>query len=139
MSDYQLIEKPPELADFIRFREIVGWGNADLKTTQISIQNTLYWVQVIKEDEMIACGRIIGDGGGIYYYIQDVIVHPDHRGKSLGDKMMQAIMIYIRKNAAKGAFIGLMAAKGVDDFYLKYGFKKRPSSQYGSGMCLSIR
>ena len=32
----------------------------------------------------------------------------------------------------------LMAAKGADDFYLKYGFSRRPSERFGAGMCLFI-
>jgi hypothetical protein len=44
---------------------------------------------------------------------------------------MDAIMEYLAAHAPDGAFIGLMAAKGVSKFYERYGFKKRPSEAPG--------
>jgi len=75
-------------------------------------------------------GRVIGDGG-IYYYIQDVFVHPNHQNKGNGKKIMDAIMNYFSAAIAPGTFIGLMAAKGAAGFYKKYGFECRDSDRPG--------
>lgn len=74
-------------------------------------------------------GRVIGDG--LYYYIQDLIVHPAHQSKGIGRKTMGMLMQYINSTAPKGSFIGLMAAKGLEKFYLEFGFQKRPDDAPG--------
>lgn len=139
MNDFYLVEIAPSIENFMTFRKSVGWQNADFRTTRISIENTLYWISLLKSKKTVGCGRIIGDGGGIYYYIQDVIVLQEYQKLGLGHKIMEKIMAYIQTNAKPGAFIALMAAKGVDDFYARYGFEKRPSEKYGSGIGFFIK
>ena len=79
--------------------------------------------------------RIIGDQG-MYFYIQDVIVLPKYQKQNVGFELMKKIMTYIEKNKKENMFIGLMAAKGKEGFYKKFGFVERPSEKYGPGMCL---
>ena len=83
------------------------------------LHNSLFSVYVIFENEVVGCGRVIGDGG-IYFYIQDVIVLPEFQGKGIGKRIMNAIMDYLKTYAPSGAFVYLMAAKGVSRFYERY-------------------
>ena len=39
-------------------------------------------VVVTMAGQLIAAGRVIGDGG-VYFYVQDVIVVPEHQRRSL--------------------------------------------------------
>ncbi len=73
----------------------------------------------------------MGDGG-IYFYIQDVIVLPEFQGQGVGKRIMDSLMEYLEENANSRAFIGLMAAKGTAGFYMRFGFNERPSE--GPGM-----
>jgi hypothetical protein len=43
----------------------------------------------------------------------------------LGKSLMKKLMDYIKTNAKSGAFIGLMAAKGLERYYEPFGFKAR--------------
>jgi ribosomal protein S18 acetylase RimI-like enzyme len=88
------------------------------------------------KNKVVGCGRVIGDGG-IYFYIQDIIVLPEFQGKGIGRRIMDAVMEYLKAHARDGAFVGLMAAKGVSKFYERYGFKERPSD--APGMFLVMR
>ncbi len=56
-------------------------------------------------------GRVVGDGA-VYFYIQDIVVHPEHQGKGIGENIMSALMTYLQENAPDKAFIGLFASKG---------------------------
>ncbi|AHV96695.1 N-acetyltransferase GCN5 [Paenibacillus sabinae T27] len=47
---------------------------------------------------------------------------------------MERIMDYIGKNACQSAVVGLMSTKGLEHFYERYGFWKRPTEQFGNGM-----
>jgi GNAT superfamily N-acetyltransferase len=125
-----LVERNPTLEEYRRLRRAVGWLDVETEAIEIGLQNSLFSVCVISENRVIGCGRVIGDSG-IYFYIQDIIVLPEFQGKGIGRRIMHAIMEYLRAHARDGAFVGLMAAKGVSKFYEQHGFKKRPPDAPG--------
>lgn len=43
-------------------------------------------------------------------------------------------MNYIAENACDGAVVGLMSAKGKEEFYERFGFWKRPNENFGHSM-----
>lgn len=129
-EEYILVERSPTIEEYQKLREAVEWGNVDPEATEIGLQNSLFSVCVIFKNEVIGCGRVIGDGG-IYFYIQDIIVLPEFQGKGIGKRIMNAVMNYLKEHAHLNAFIGLMAAKGVSKFYEKYGFTERPPDRPG--------
>ncbi len=67
-------------------------------------------------------GRIVGDGA-IYFYIQDVLVHPSYRGMGIGKEIMNRLVEYLKENAPNMAFVGLFISKDKVNFYGKYDFK----------------
>ncbi len=127
---YVLVERNPTLEEYQRLRGAVGWGDVETGAIEIGLRNSLFSVCAVLEDEVIGCGRVIGDSG-IYFYVQDIIVLPEFQGKRIGRRIMDAIMEYLKAHARNGAFVGLMAAKGVSKFYERYGFKERPSDAPG--------
>lgn len=135
MNDYSIVERPPTVKEYQALRVAVGWGEADEIAIGKSIDNSLYWVSLRKQEAVIGCGRVVGDGG-LCFYLQDLIVLPAYRGQGLGHRLMEKLMEYVQANARQGGFVGLMAAKGVEEFYVKYGFMKRPTPKYGPGMIL---
>ena len=135
MNDYVLTEQPSSVEEYQVLRIAVGWGEADVVAMRKSIQNSLYWVCLLNNNNAIGCGRVVGDGG-LCFYIQDIIVLPEYQGQGLGRLIMDKIMEYVRVNAHCGGFVGFMAAKGTAGFYTKYGFIERPTSDNGPGMIL---
>jgi len=85
------------------------------------------------DKDMVGMARVIGDAGMVFY-IQDVIVLPDYQGQGIGTQLMAAVMVFIRSHAHHNTIIGLMAAKGKEAFYEKYGFFTRPTEIHGAGM-----
>jgi GNAT superfamily N-acetyltransferase len=129
-EEYVLVERNPTLEEYRRLRRAVGWTEVETDAIEAGLRNSLFSVCLVSENEVIGCGRVIGDGG-VYFYVQDVIVLPEFQGKGVGRRIMDAIMEYLRTHAPNGAFVGLMAAKGVSKFYELYGFKERPSDAPG--------
>jgi hypothetical protein len=51
--------------------------------------------------------------------------------KGLGKRIMQPILTYLEEHARPGAFVGLMAASGVAEFYTQFGFAVGPPERPG--------
>ena len=91
-----------------------------------SLKNDLYDVVAIDGNKLVGMGRIVGDGA-IYWYLQDIVVIPEYQGKGIGRIIVKKLMDYIYNNSLSDTktTIGLMAAKGKEEFYKKFGFIER--------------
>lgn len=139
MSASQIVlkEEPPSAIDFSLLRSSVGWTSPEMPIVQQSIDSSLFWVSIFLSNRLIACGRLVGDGA-MYFYVQDVIVHPEFQNLGLGAQIMNSINGFITENCPSGSTVGLLAAKGKEAFYLKYGFTSRNGEDLGLGMCKFI-
>ena len=137
MSPYALKLECPTVDDFCRLRAKAGWGDTDKTMAQKSLENSLFHVVIYLESTLIGMGRVVGDGA-MYFYIQDVVIDPNYQQKGLGHSIMEKIEAYLLKNAKQGATVGLLAAKGKEAFYARYGYLQRPNAALGHGMCKFI-
>jgi GNAT superfamily N-acetyltransferase len=127
---FELVERDPTVQEYQRLRGAVGWGAMTAEGVAAGLPNALFSVVLELDGEAIGCGRIVGDGG-LYFYLQDVIVLPEFQGRGQGARLMDSLMGYLERSARPGAFVGLMAAVGVEPFYERYGFRRRPEQQPG--------
>ncbi len=130
MDPYVLEERAPTVQEYRRLRGAVGWGEMPEEGLAAGLASSLYSCVVLDGDEVIACGRVIGDGG-MYFYVQDVMVMPEYHGRGLGGLVMDGVMRYLKGAAKPGAFVGLMAAQNAEGFYERYGFHRRPDDRPG--------
>ncbi|HHT7191268.1 TPA: GNAT family N-acetyltransferase [Bacillus cereus] len=132
MRNYEMLTNTsPTLDEYIYLCSSVGWKDfMNFDAAKISIQNSLFSVIVKDKHNIIGMGRIVGDGA-IYFYIQDVVVHPDYQGKGIGKKIMQSLMGFLEENAPDKAFVGLFASRGKDEFYEKFTFKNYAPNMTG--------
>jgi len=133
--NYQIIEKLPSPEEYLYLRQLVGWNLLERDVVEKALPASLYCVCAVVDRTVIGMARIIGDGG-LAYYIQDVIVIPEYQRKGIGTQLMNKIMEYIRTNAYNNSVVGLMAAKGKELFYTRYGFTIRSDNNLGSGMTI---
>jgi len=126
-----LVERAPTVAEYQMLRESAGWYRAADDPTHEGLRRALFSLVAEAEGVAVGCGRVVGDGG-LYFYIQDIIVLPAFRGMGIGGMIMDRVMAYLDDTVRPNAFVGLMAARGVAGLYEKYGFEKRPAE--GPGM-----
>ncbi len=123
-SGFEIVECLPSVEAYQKMRRAVGWAEVDEEAVQRGLAQSLYSVCVLRDGETVGHGRVVGDGG-VYFYIQDVMLLPEYQGQGLGSRIMAAIMAYLDRHAKHNSFVGLMAAEGVASFYHKYGFTER--------------
>lgn len=121
MEDLVIIEKRPTVEEYIELRKAVKWRVIDIESIKKGLKNSIYSVCIKDKNCMIGFGRIVGDGGTVFY-IQDIIVDPQYQNKKIGTRIMEKIMNYIENNCSKDAIIGLIAVSELDDFYKNFGF-----------------
>ena len=70
-------------------------------------------------ENLVGMGRVLSDGVSDAY-IQDVVVHPDFRGKGIGGKI---VMFLVSELEARGVdWIALVGEPGTENFYSRLGF-----------------
>ena len=133
MNNYEVVERMPTSKELVELRRLVSWGDLDEEALKVGLENSLHGVCAVIDGSVVGTARVIGDNSTCFY-IQDVIVCPEHQRKGIGLAMMDKIMSFININACNGAIVGLMSSKGKEDFYEKFGFWKRPNENFGHGM-----
>ncbi|MEL7128358.1 MAG: GNAT family N-acetyltransferase [Pseudomonadota bacterium] len=118
-------------------RAAEGWGKIDIEVAEASLAAGVFSACLYEDGRLIGFGRVIGDGV-LYFYVQDLIVRPPHRGRGLGRRLMEHLLSKIKAAAAPGASVCLMASKGREDFYRSFGFTVRPNARFGAGMILVL-
>jgi ribosomal protein S18 acetylase RimI-like enzyme len=124
--DYQIIERVATIEEYRDLCTTVGWAEVmNFEAAKTALPNSQYGVVVLFEGKAIGMGRIVGDGA-IFYYVQDVAVHPDHQRKGVGKTIVGQLVNYVKQNAPPQAFLGVFAAEGAEAFYQRYGFENHP-------------
>lgn len=120
--------------EYISLRSSVGWNNFSAEQALKSVENSLYDITVVDNNQTIAMGRLIGDG--TYYMVVDIVVKPGYQRIGIGSQIIDMILNYIDTNTPIGgrSSVWLIAEKGKEEFYLKKGFKLIPHEFCGSGM-----
>ncbi len=132
--EFSITFEPPTVEEFCTIRAKIGWGKLNRALAGRSLENGLFNVVVRNQSSLIGMARVVGDGA-MYFYVQDVIVDPSYQGKGLGNVLMQHVEGYLASVVNKGATVGLLAAKGKEAFYQKFGYQLRPDENLGNGMC----
>lgn len=136
-TDHHIGFDSPSVEEFNQLRGKIGWPEIDFKLANNSLQHSLFHVVIRVQGKLIGMGRVVGDGS-MYFYVQDVVVDPDYQQQGIGDALMTQIEHYLFKSAQKGSTIGLLAAKGKEGFYTRFGYISRPNDLLGHGMCKFI-
>lgn len=127
--DLKIIETPPNPEEYIRLRQKAGLSTKSLKTAKKGLPNSLYAVQLILNDKLVAMGRVIGDGA-CFFQIVDIAVAPEEQGKGLGKLVMKHVEKYLEGVCSAGSYVSLLADK--PEFYKKLGYK--PTAPESQGM-----
>ena len=126
--------------DCNKLRNSAGWPQMHLDQIKTGLKNSAFIVAAKDGDITVGMARIVSDGGYVAFIV-DVLVLPEYQRKGIGKTMMGRIMEYTQ-NMLKDDYciqVDLLAAKGKERFYEKFGFIKRPDDNFGCGMTQRIK
>lgn len=132
---FELLDNLLTPEDFIRLRVSAGFATTPREQAAKAIRNSLLCVTAVCDGNTVGMGRLVGDGV-MYWYLQEIIVHPDYQSRGIGRSIVRHLLEYVRRTALPGTrvTVGLMAAAGKESFYEQLGFFRRPNDRCGAGM-----
>ena len=121
--------------EYCQLREAVGWAAIPEDQADSGLAHSDYIAACRDGDEILGCARIFWDKGYIAY-LADVMVKPQYQGQGIGKALVSRCIQYIDSQLKPGwrIKIVIVAAKGKEAFYEKFGFQIRPNENDGPGM-----
>ena len=137
MLDFKIrvVKEKPSLEDYNELFENIYNEKIDETILKEAFDNTLEFVSVYKDNELIGFSRIIGDKT-MFLYLHDIMVKKDLQGNGIGGKIVEYTLDIIReyKKINPDLRVYLGASKNKEDFYRKCGFITREEANLGAGM-----
>ena len=120
---YTLVAGTPPVDAYLRLRAESGLSPRNAEQAGPALAGTWWGCHVVHDGsgEVVAMGRVIGDGGW-YFHVADMATLPAHQRRGLGDLVMSALLERIRTTAPPGAYVTLMADPPGRRLYARHGF-----------------
>lgn len=121
--------------DYNTLRDAVGWGRLCDEQAKQGLEHSVYVISCYDQEKIVGTARVIWDRGYISY-LADVMVLPNYQRIGIGKHMVQEAIVFMKKQIKEGWNIKmvLVAAKGKEVFYERFGFSQRPNDNAGAGM-----
>lgn len=110
-----------------------NWQKHKNATLDIAIRNSLFFVTVYNNNEIIGMVQITGDGI-LSFYLQYLVVIPQYRNRGIGRELVERALCRIKELAHVDAVIALFTSSENKPFYQKLGFIERPNEIQGPAM-----
>ena len=108
-------------AELYRVADWVSDGE-DCSFIKRAVAGSFLAAAAFEEENLVGMGRVLSDGVSDAY-IQDVVVHPEFRGKGIGGKI---VMFLVSELEARGVdWIALVGEPGTEIFYSRLGFEAK--------------
>lgn len=130
---YKLLPQTPSSAEYVALRDATGLSPKTIDAADRGLPNSLFCVCIRKDNELIAMGRVVGDGG-CNYEIVDVAVLPDYQRQGLGRMVMESLMTYLHENAPSSAYVSLIADGDAPELYRQFGFESTAPASVGMAL-----
>lgn len=123
---YTVTARIPSPEEHRGLAESVGWGGSFWWESMPAALAGSTAGAVVEDEggEVVGMGRVVGDGA-FYFYVQDVVVHPDHQGRGLGRLLVETLVEQVRTAAPGHCFVGLFATPEAESLYRSLGWEDK--------------
>ena len=133
---YHLEVAVPPSNVYRRLRIAAGLSPKSAEGAAIGLPNTLFGVTIERAGEIVAMGRVVGDGG-LFFQVTDIAVDPRHQGRGLGKAIVDAIVAHLKATVPPGAYVSLIADGEAHRLYAQFGFQPTAPASIGMEMFIS--
>ena len=122
-AQVNIVTRTPTANEYLELVLAVGWD----KFTNIPMVDKILAAPVygvVAEDKtgkVIGCALLLSDQAS-FYYVKDVMVHPEWQSKHVGATLMKHITAWLDANAPENAFVGLFTGENLAPFYKQFEF-----------------
>jgi GNAT superfamily N-acetyltransferase/uncharacterized glyoxalase superfamily protein PhnB len=121
----RIVSRKPNAKEYLNLSSAVGWSSSVPNDGILESILAAPVFAVVAEDlvsnEVIGCALLLSDNAG-FFYVKDVMVHPEWQSKHIGSAMMEALTHWLDSNAPDNAFIVLITPENLAPFYQQFGF-----------------
>ena len=124
-ASIRIVERTPTTDEYKKLIDAVGWtGTQTTADPSLILQAPLYAVvaEDSKTNTAVGCALLLGDNTS-FYYVKDVMVHPDWQKKHIGTSMMNTVKEWLLKHAPENSLVGLYTGTALTNFYKQFGFR----------------
>jgi catechol 2,3-dioxygenase-like lactoylglutathione lyase family enzyme/predicted GNAT family N-acyltransferase len=109
----------------------VGWARDNTPATARRVlKAAIFGAVAVVEGQTVGCAFLTSDNAG-FYYVRDVMVHPDWQRRGIGTALMRAVGEHLRTLDDEEALVGLFTGSHLHPFYAQFGFRGPKSGLYG--------
>jgi len=124
-TSIEIIPRSPTVKEYQHLTASVGWSaySSDEVVTKL-LSAPVFAVTAIATatNEVIGCALLLSDNAS-FYYVKDLVVHPDWQSKHVGTALMKELTTWIEKNGAPNSLVALITGENLAPFYLQFGFR----------------
>ena len=123
-SMVKIIERIPTVEEYQYLASSVGWhAYTDTSTAQKLLAAPVFGLvaEESSNNKVIGCVLLLSDHAS-FYYVKDLIVHPDWQGQKVGIALMKQLSHWLENNAANNALIALITGENLSSFYQQFDF-----------------
>ena len=113
--------EPPTVEQYVRLRREAGLIPRTAEQAAPALVNSWAWATVHVDGEVVAMGRVIGDGGW-YFHLADMATLPDHQRLGYGRAILRALLDRIHAEAPAEPWVTLFADEPGVPLYTAMGF-----------------
>ena len=117
-----IVSRIPTENEYLTLVSAVGWDkNYDHSLTKKILAAPVHGVVAEHENQVIGCALLLSDEAS-FYYVKDVMVHPDWQSKHVGSMLMKELTVWLDSNAPENAYVGLFTGENLAPFYKQFDF-----------------
>ena len=123
-SSVQIISRSPTVKEYQHLTSSVGWSLYSSDEVVAKLLSAPVYAVVAEDAEsntVIGCALLLSDEAS-FYYIKDLVVHPDWQSKHVGTALMKELTRWIENNGANNSLVALITGENLKSFYQQFDF-----------------
>jgi GNAT superfamily N-acetyltransferase len=123
-SNIHITARTPSIEEYRNLINAVGWQcSSNNAMVEKLLKAALFAVVAEDSDKSgtIGCALLLGDDAS-FYYVKDVVVHPQWQCKQIGTALMQELTKWLESHAQDHSLVGLFTGDNLAPFYKQFGF-----------------